>query len=49
MGRHGGRGITAAIMAGGCLVYLLLPTYIMCQVSVVQKKFVNAESRILLT
>ncbi len=30
VGRHGGRGMTVAVMVGGCMVYLLLPTYIAC-------------------
>jgi len=37
VGRHGGRGMSAAAMVGGCIVYLFLPRYIACHVSAVQK------------
>jgi hypothetical protein len=36
-GRHGGLGMSVAAMVGGCMVYLFLPTYIVCHVSVIQK------------
>ena len=36
MGRHGGRGMLAAAMVGGCMVYLFLPTYIVRHESAVQ-------------
>jgi hypothetical protein len=37
VGRHDGCGMTVAAMVGGCVVYLLLPTYIVCHVFAAKK------------